>query len=379
MPPIEPPERPDPPGQPGSTTTAGHTRFVSTALAPVERGREFGEHWRERVRTTVDAYRDLFARSGVHDLDTPGRQALAAIDGWAPDLGREIRGIAEGAALPAATVAAVNARTEILADGDPPDECSTIVALGGPGREPVATQNWDWFAGLEDGWLEWEFPRPGGGRTVTLTEFGVVGKIGVNDRGVGCLFNFLRHRDDGGPVGVPVHVMARRVLDEAASVADALAILGSARVSASTSVTVVGGLRAGKTAIAVELHPGGPGHVLPDPDGLLVRTNHFLSRPADLGDEGPRRSPNTLVRYEVLRRTLHGRGADLTEAEALAALSDHAGGVCVHPRADRPDESRTLANVGIDFSTRRLRVRPGPPCGSADRSAAGLRLPSGPA
>ncbi|WP_455360640.1 C45 family autoproteolytic acyltransferase/hydolase [Streptomyces sp. SYSU K21746] len=364
--------------------SARHTRFVSTAVTPRERGREFGETWRSQVAGTVDAYRVLFTRSGVSGLDGPGAAALAAAEEWAPDLAAEIRGIAEGAALPVTAVAAINARTEILAGravrppasvpgpgsgsgsasvrAPAPGECTTLVALRGPGEEPLAVQNWDWYAGLADNWLEWEIPHASGRRTVTLTEYGIVGKIGINDRGVGALFNILHHRHDGGAIGVPVHVVARRLLDEAGSVTDALRILGSARVSASTTITAVGGLRAGKTAIATELWPGGPGHVLPDPDGLLLHTNHFLTQPGAPGDTEPVTAPDTLVRYEVLRRRLTGRGPDLTEAEAREALSDHTGPVCVHAASGRPDEFQTLATAQLDFTTCGLRISAGPPC-----------------
>ncbi|MEU3345805.1 C45 family peptidase [Streptomyces sp. NPDC006700] len=342
--------------------TGTHTRFVSTATEPRARGREFGETWRARVAATADGYRELFARGGVRDLSGPGSRALAAVEAWAPYLAAEIRGIAEGAALPVETVAAVNARTEILASTRAGGECSTVVALREGDAEPVAAQNWDWYAGHAANWLEWEIPHVGGGRTTTLTEYGIVGKIGVNDRGVGCLFNILHHRADTGAHGVPVHVVARRLLDEAGTVADGLRIIGGARTSASTTITVVGGRRAGRSAVAAELWPGGPGHVLPDPDGLLLHTNHFLSRPGADGDTEPRTDPDTLVRYEVLRRALHGRGRDLSPAQALAALAGHDGGVCVHAPEGDDHAFRTLAAVRIDFATRRLDIHTGPPC-----------------
>ncbi|MEU8884938.1 C45 family peptidase [Streptomyces hydrogenans] len=342
--------------------SGGHTRFRSEIAGPRERGVEFGETWRDRVAATVDGYRELFARGGVRDLHTAGTRVLLAVETWAPYLADEIRGIADGAGLPAETIAAVNARTEILASTRTGGECSTIVALRDGDEQPVAAQNWDWYAGHAANWLEWEIPYPDGRRTTTLTEYGIVGKIGVNDRGVGCLFNILHHRADTGTHGVPVHVVARRLLDEADTVTDALRVIGRAPVSASTTITVVGGRRAGRSAVAAELWPGGPGHVLPDPDGLLLHTNHFLSRPGADGDTEPRTDPDTLVRYEVLRRALHGRGRDLAVGDALVALADHSGGVCVHVPEGRADAFQTLAAVRIDFTTCGLDIHPGPPC-----------------
>ena len=346
--------------------------FTSGVLDPRKRGQEFGEACRERVAETVDGYRRLFGRAEAGarcaspaELATLGGQALDRIDAWAPSLGEEIRGLAEGAALPVTDLAVLNARTEILAWlGRTGTECSVVVALGEPEVEPVAAQNWDWYAGLAGGWLVWEIPHPDGRRTVTLTEYGIVGKIGINSRGVGCLLNILHHEVDGVGMGVPVHVAARRMLDEAASVPEALALLDTAVMSASSSLTVVGGRRPGKAAVARELWPGGAGDIAPDPDGLLLHTNHFLSAPAAEGDTGPATSPDTLDRFEALRGQLGGRGGDLRAAEVMGVLRDHDGGLCRHPDPALPPEHevQTLASVLIDFAAGELRVVEGPPC-----------------
>ncbi len=173
-------------------------------------------------------------------------------------------------------------------------------------------QNWDWYAAMADNWLQWTIPHPDGRMVTTVTEYGVVGKIGINGRGLGTMFNILHHRDDGiGAVGVPVHVVARRILDTATDVADALRICESAHatgLSASTSITIVDR----RTAVMAELWPGGVGRVDPDRDGLLMRTNHFLSSPACAGDTGPDSDSDTLQRYAYLRDRLGGRAESST-------------------------------------------------------------------
>ena len=356
--------------------SVSYPRFISSELTPRDRGREFGETWREKIAATVEGYRGLFGKVSSDDLHILGAQALERISNWAPELGKEIRGFAEGAAVPAASIAAVNARTEILAMlGRRAAECSAIVALRGPDAEPVAMQNWDWYAGFADQWLVWEIPHPDGRRAVTLTEFGLVGKIGVNSRGVGCLFNILHHQLDGASIGVPVHVVARRLIDEAGSVSAGLKLIGTAQVSASTAITVIGGLRAGKTVISAELSPNGPHFLLPDPDGLLLHTNHFLSPQAAAGDTEPVNEPDTLVRLEVLRRYLSGRGKALSPSEALDALRDHTGYLCCHPEPGQPlqYEFQTLASVRIDFAAGDLSVISGPPCAREGASAAQTR------
>jgi isopenicillin-N N-acyltransferase-like protein len=336
--------------------------FTSAVAGPAERGHEFGAVHAREVAATVSAYRRLFASLYFADvnLEAVGTLALRRIDEWAPEIGEEIRGMAAGSGLPVEHVAAINARTEIIAmlRLGPVVECSAVVALPPSGGPAVAAQNWDWYSDFADNWLEWTIPHPDGRRVCTLTEYGIVGKIGVNDAGLGLLFTMLHHRADGDGIGVPVHVVARRVLDQARDVGDGRAICASALTSASTSITMV----AGGEAVSAELWPGGPSYAAPDADGLLVRTNHFLTDPAREGDDVPVEAPTTLIRYDTLRRLLSS--VDVTAADVVAALCDHSGGVCSHPLAQDPADLRhgTLATVVLDLAARALVTRTGPAC-----------------
>jgi isopenicillin-N N-acyltransferase-like protein len=344
--------------------------FTSTPLEPAARGYEFGRALAGPVGSTVDAYLALFAERGgpAGLVESLGAAALDRIEAWAPELAEEIRGMAAGSGVPVARLAAINARTELLAHlgGAGRGECSTVVGHGvapesrvvpkNGTHEVVAMQNWDWYASMSGNWLAWTIPHPDGRRLTTVTEYGIVGKIGVNSLGVGTLFNILHHELDGAAIGLPVHVVARRILDTAGSVEDGLRLCTSARqlgLSASTSITIVDSER----AVAVELWPGGLGQVAPDADGLLMRTNHFLSAPARDGDRWAEHGEDTVARLDELRRGLRG---PVATADVLDALGDHESGLCCHPG---PGETHaTLATVALDLPGRTLRVTEGQPC-----------------
>lgn len=350
------------------------THFVSAPASPRHRGELFGEAHREPIGRTVTAYSELFSTVAAGDAWNQaqfGDEALSGIEAWAPALAEELHGVARGSGQPASTIAALNARTEILAalraagGARTPGECSTIVALSA--GEPVAIQNWDWYAGMAENWLIWTIEHLDGRRTTTVTEYGILGKIGVNSTGVGTLFNILHHREDGvGPIGVPVHIVSRAVLDDAVDVDSALSLIASATVSASSALTVVGPGVDGTTAVTAELWPGGPS-VVPAADGLLLHTNHFLDADAAAGDTEPTEAPDTLDRYEVLRRELGGRGQDLDLSSALAVLTDHSGGsgaLCCHPDPSDPatEQYQTLATVRLDLARGGVDCTAGTPC-----------------
>ncbi len=352
--------------------------FTSSVLPPYDRGVELGEHFAGQIAETVARYRRLFASKarGPFDVDLWSERAWVTIQRLAPVHAEEIAGIADGAGIPATHVAAVNARTEILVAANPTGqtECSTVVALP-PGRPPVAVQTWDWYDAMSDGWFVWTVPHRDGRLMRTVTEYGMLAKIGVNDRGVGVMLNMLHHREDAGAVaqgeiGHPVHLLSRAILDDAASCDDAVKIASAAWTSASTSLTVVdehGG------AASVELFPGGPG-VLEPTDGVLVRTNHFVSEDGRDGCLASTISPSTEVRRRHLLDAFAGRVPE-TAAEVVDAMTHHdgLGGVCRHQFTD-PDPvlwHRTLATVALDVAGSTLDVREGGPCGHREHPGAG--------
>lgn len=346
--------------------------FTSSVLGPADRGTEFGECHGDEVRRTIAAYRRLFwALSDTFDVDMWAERAWAGILDLAPDAADEIRGIADGAGVPVREVAALNARTELLAIANPSgvDECSTVVALP-PGRPPVAVQTWDWYDAMSANWLHWTIPHPDGRAVETVTEYGVLGKIGVNSDGVGVLLNLLHHRnDEAGSVGYPVHLLSRRILDTARSLDEALLTARSVTTSASTSLTVVEGRPDGGRAASIELFPGGPG-VLEMEHEVLVRTNHFLVPEGRGGCLAGSIGPDSEIRRTKLLRSLTGT-VPSNAGEVVHAMLDHdeVGGICAHPEPNVEPALRhaTLATVAIDTADHTLRVEAGGPCNAVRR------------
>ncbi|MDA3647960.1 C45 family peptidase [Saccharopolyspora indica] len=347
-------------------------RHASTETEPAARGRELGAACRDGLRETFAGYARLFTAHGLHphQVRDHGAAALAEIGAWAPSLGAEIAGMAEGSGLPAWQLGALNARTEILAaaavTGE--GECSTSVVLPGDGTPPRTVQTWDWHDVLRGAMLAWTLTTGTGRRVATFTEFGVVGKIGVNDAGLGLHFNVLRHRSDGAEIGVPVHVVARRILDEATTADDAVRIARSARLSASSVLTVV--TRDG--ARCVELCPAGVAELHPE-NGFLLHTNHFLDPSLASGERTTADVSSTLDRYAWLRE--HGGAAlgaeDRTErARALCVHRDSGAPICAHADLALPAHERweSLATLSIDVAAHSLHVHHGGPCTVDERS-----------
>ncbi len=201
----------------------------------------------------------------------------------------------------------------------------------------------------------------------TLTEYGVLAKIGVNDAGLGVMLNMLHHDADAQPageerIGFPVHVLLRTLLEDCASVAEARDLVGSLSFSASSAVTVVD---RGGDAASLETFPEGVGEVKPEA-GLLVRTNHFVSAEGEPGCQGGVNDDNSWVRRDHLVDTLTATPpAYAADVQAAMTHHDPAGPICRHAfDPDDPDlvDTATLATVTLDVERGELSVLRGGPC-----------------
>jgi isopenicillin-N N-acyltransferase-like protein len=298
----------------------------------------------------------LAEAAGIGDADVArlgagiGDRVTAA---W-PALGEELAGMAEGAAVDAEALWTVNARTELLRGA----ECTLIARVDG--ADARLAQNWDWHPDLAASRVVWTVEHDGTWFT-TLTEAGMLAKLGLNGRGLACGLNFLTSSLDGGVDGLPIHVLLRLLLQECGTLADALALLLRAPVSASSCVTLAGAEADDAGLVAVELSPGGPALVWPDADGVLVHTNHFLAALPSGVDEQPAEHPGTLLRH-ARTRDLVRRGA--SDERALACHFPSPEPVCIHTddTTDWADRRVTLMSVVIDPATPSLRLAAGPPC-----------------
>jgi isopenicillin-N N-acyltransferase like protein len=83
----------------------------------LQRGRQYGEQARDRVRRSVDAYREIFAHWAGWDWPKVRAEAArfrAPIAACQPSYPDEIRGIADGGGLDPADALAINVRTEVM-------------------------------------------------------------------------------------------------------------------------------------------------------------------------------------------------------------------------------------------------------------------------
>jgi isopenicillin-N N-acyltransferase like protein len=311
---------------------------VSREASPADRGRAFGAAHADAIACSVRTYRRLL--DGI-DLRAAGDEVARWLEPHHVD---ELHGIAAGARQDVRELLAINARTELLVGA----ECSVVGRLGGP-----LAQTWDWHPDLAPARVLWTVE----GAFTTVTEAGILAKLGINAHGVAVALNLLTSPRDGGLGGVPIHLLLRTVLERAETAAQALQLLTEARTPASSAVTIA----TVDELFTVELSPDGPTVIRPGADGWLVHTNHFLTRPP--GDD----EDDSRARHDRLTQLVHA-GTPVQQALAQPPICRHDD-----PSIPWPDRVATLLAIHIDPGARSLEVADGPPCEAPFVSVADAR------
>ena len=353
-----------------------HVRVEGT---PIERGRSYGEQAADRVRRSIEAYREVFAHDAGWDWATVTSEALRyrePVDRFGPRYLEELEGIAEGAGVPFEDVLAINVRTEVMfaakarsADAERRrlGECSAFAVLpeASLNGHTLIGQNWDWLLHAFDTVVVLEAKQDDGPDFVTVVEAGLLAKTGMNSSGIGLVTNALVTDLDRGEPGVPYHLVLRGILD-AENLSDALAIAqrGFRSSSANYLVATIDGL-----AVDIEATPGGFDalHLLFPNDGVLLHTNHFLSPSFDRTDVSLWVMPDSPFRLERLGSAVDRRDGKLSIDDFRSLLADHANhpsGICCHPDARMGvfDQGATVASVLMDLDEQRMWVADGHPC-----------------
>lgn len=345
--------------------------YTIDAASGFERGMQHGTAARDQVAVSIETYRRLF-----HDfVGIEWADALAQGEAYAEGIARfdeelleEIRGIATGSGFDMAAILALNARSEIGLGPRMIDGCTALAAFGSAtvaGRT-ILCQNWDWRASQRDAFVALLVRRPDKPAFTMLTEAGIVGKIGLNDRGLGVCLNAIV-TDELRPDGTPLHVVLRGIL-ESRNLGEAIETVAGASIASAANFLVA---QHGVGAVDIEAAPSRVDVLLPDAD-LLVHTNHLQSqRLAGVNDLAVNVLPDSYPRLARARQLAADRHGRLDVEGVQEILRDHANepdGICRHEDLiGDPDGKRlqSVFSVIMDLQDQRLSVTDGPPCSSA--------------
>ena len=363
--------------------------LVPQNLSAHDRGLFYGQAARVQTLHSRNTYARLFASCGISwasacDKAMAYRDVIEQLD---PSLVREMEGTALGSGLSLPDILALNCRTEILPanflsdakhqaeaalqanrDAGLPDwlgdapidpaaaqgECTAMVVAPSASRQGDTwlAQNWDWMGRQREALVLLHSRNESGQRFTTLTEGGMLAKIGMNTQGFALGLNILRSLGDGLRPGVPVHVLLRHLLG--------CASLDAARAELARIGQTLGFGAASNVPCAdahghvacFEVAPAGWGEVQPT-RGVVVHTNHFvceslLSAQAPLG-----LALSSQPRLATAQQ--HAAQSHIDQSELENFLRDETDGhlsICRSPDMKLPPEGRVESVAGVIMNTR---------------------------
>jgi isopenicillin-N N-acyltransferase-like protein len=360
------------------------------AASAHERGQIYGQEAKGRIQHSVITYARLFAACGI-DWASACERAMRfepVIEQVDADLMAELRGMAQGSGQSLGSLMALNCRTEILPptfftdepqlahaalaanraaglpdwladapwDGALKDgECTAMGVTAAASRTGQAwlAQNWDWMGRQREALVLLHTQGPSGQSITTLTEAGMLAKIGINQSGFALGLNILRSKRDGSRLGVPVHVLLRHLLD-CRSVARARERLHALQTELGLGFGAASNVPCADAegqAACFEVSPAGWAEVTPT-QGVVVHTNHFVCESL-LAEQAPM-GPGLSSHNRLSTAGQHALQTPIGQADLERFLRDESDGflsICRSPDPSVPPESRVESVAGIVMHT----------------------------
>jgi isopenicillin-N N-acyltransferase like protein len=295
---------------------------------------------------------------------------IAELEKLCPQYLEELRGIADGAGVAFLDILALNVRTEINFGlftqnsnlSIKSDGCTSLGYKAKTGPSFLA-QNWDWQIEQSPNIFICHVSQPDANlpEFSMVTEGGVIGKIGLNAKGVGVCLNAIRARGlDRSKL--PVHFALRAVLESASKQA-AIEKLKSCGVAGSAHILVADNTG----ATGLECTRMGIKELDMDADGVVIHANNLLL-PHLAVDEPPwlADSPLRVLRLqELVREKL---GSVHTFDTIFELFKDEKGWPASINRCQVDEcELQTLFNIVMDLSAKTAMISFGRPTDITER------------
>ena len=321
--------------------------------SPEQIGLAHGQILRDRIHDCFAFYTRQLFKNPNFDFEKHGRLYLEAIGNFSPAFETEIRALARGAGMEPWQIAVLNARSEIFlqASAEFIHQCTSLYFE----EQKLLGQTWDWMSSCEDFMVLLDITLENGLRILTLSEAGIIGKIGFNSKGLGVCLNILFGKK---PVdGVPIHILLRSVL-ESQSLEEARRTLNQASFGCYSNMLIgdaSGGWFdyefAGKSLKEAFYSSKPPAH-----------TNHYLAS-GEMNEDTPHLD-NSVKRFDKARQ-LSGLCEEQTVEAMKKILTDPQGGedaICKrHTPFFEGLEHGTICSLVMDLPKREMHITHGSP------------------
>ena len=212
------------PARPRETLSAeipqvlGGLPVLALSGTPQEIGTTHGRRFSSEIEQCAKVYEKVWDKLSSQQIADFVAAQRALIEQHFPRFAEEICAIAAAAGISEATAYALNGRTEVTLyqhtlealKGSASKAIPECTLLGSPATR-VMGENWDWAECIEKITILKHITLPDDHRILTMTEPGIIGKVGMNSAGIGVGLNFIPGTERNS--GLPVHILLRACLE----------------------------------------------------------------------------------------------------------------------------------------------------------------------
>jgi isopenicillin-N N-acyltransferase-like protein len=294
---------------------------------PHDRGYQYGEKFKNQIEQSLGELYSSFNRTRKwkrEQLLIEGRKYIPFIEEYVPEIGDEIKGIAQGAGIEYDEMVALISYYE-LGEGIPNlCTCFGVTGEATVGGETYIGQNWDGGKPVPGVMLRVE--RDSGPNVLTYADYGFPAAYGLNSEGITVVWNSVHC--EKSQLGVPAYLIVREALHQKllSEVIDKLI-----KIKRAESLNFI---IADKNGEVYNFEATPNDYDLTYCEKTIVHANHFVSNKLKIErDLILSEDSNTMIRHNRMAKLINKKCSNINLETAMSFQKDHANypkSICRH-------------------------------------------------
>ncbi|ODV92158.1 hypothetical protein CANCADRAFT_83237 [Tortispora caseinolytica NRRL Y-17796] len=340
---------------------------IEVSGTPEEMGSAYGSQAKEQIMKAAAFYKKFITEKSGRSWDDISKlidsDIIPSLSSNYSEYFEEMKAISASSGVPLQEVVAINVRSElsfglfkIENKDNTSDGCTSMTCVSD--KYAMSGQNWDWIDDAYEFTIILKLNPINKPSCVMVAEAGMIGKIGMNEYGVGCLINALRVSGYNYQA-LPVNIAARKIL-ESATAKEAVKYVVSKGLACSVNYMVCDK----DYSCAIEATAYDTVVIERNSMGHVYHTNHTIKDHDSRGYE-PFFVPDSAPRLSQIEQAAQKAPDSSFQSldkffEFFSDTSNSPLSVCKFSIPESP--AHTLCTVTMDHNAKIVRFRFGMPC-----------------
>ena len=340
-------------------------RLLTVTGTDYDRGRQIGESLRDSILTNYSNHLIFFGSDAFDDWSKQSEMYIDLIKEYAIGTYEELKGMADGSAIPFEKILALTTAYEKSFECDKISNKCTSFAVSGEYTKEGNTICGQTNDEQLDEWLDdlsvviKHIDNEKQLRTLIYTHPGASAYMGINSEGLAVQWTYIDNAERS--IGLPTNIIIRELL-RFSDVASAGEFLNSIPHGIPNQIMLVD--KTGEI-LSTECFPSGLYPLAKK--NCICHTNHILIDSLMINEQTTDKNDSTFFRLKRIEEMIQEKKGEITVDAAKEFLCDHKNepqSICVHPHyyMDYSTRHKTLAALVFDLQNLEMNIAYGNPC-----------------